>query len=179
MSILERNDPNDATHYFPEGTSVTKYLKIDDTMYFFLSSDNEWRISLNSNEWFAKNLIELPKKQESEMKKDYANGEIIDAVDVPRLIKAGKKIQYRYKTDDNTRAWSDIYLITDEEDFTLGDLINSRYEWRIKPETADINLLKPKSIKVDPVTGAVGLFYGDNEVAREVAAYLASQFYEF
>lgn len=178
MSILERNDPNDATHYFPEGTSVTKYLKIDDTMYCFLSSANGWCVSLNSNEWFAKHLIELPKKQESEMKKDYTNGEIIDAVDVPRLIKVGKEIQYRYKTDDNTGAWSDIYLITDEEDFTLGDLINSRYEWRIKPESVNSSLLKPKSIEIDPVTGAVGLVYGDNKIAREVASYLISQFYK-
>ncbi|QEP53308.1 hypothetical protein BS46_gp126 [Acinetobacter phage BS46] len=178
MSILERNDPNDATHYFPEGTSVTKYLKIDDTMYFFLPSANEWRVSLNSDEWLVKHLIELPKKQESEMKKDYANGEIIDAIDVPRLIKAGKEIQYRYKTDDNTRAWSDIYLITDEEDFTLGDLINSRYEWRIKPESINANLLKPKSIEVDQVAGAVGFVYGDNKTAREVASYLISHFYK-
>ncbi|HCH8414836.1 TPA: hypothetical protein NNQ18_004652 [Salmonella enterica] len=177
MSILERNDPNDATHYFPEGTSVTKFLKIDDTMYCFLPSFNKWCVSLNSEGWCAKNLIELPKKQENEMKEDYSNGEIVDSLDVPRLIKVGKELQYRYKTDDNTRDWSDIYLVTDEEDFTLGDLINSRYEWRIKPEITNINLLKPKSVEVDPVTGTVGLVYGDNKVAREVADYLISQFY--
>lgn len=178
MSILERNDPNDATHYFPEGTSVTKYLKIDDTMYCFLPITNKWHVSINSEYWFAKNLIELPKKQENKMKEDYSNGEIVDSLDVPRLIKVGKALQCRFLSDDHHGEWNTVFPSCDEDDFTLGDLINSRYEWRIKPETINANLLKPKSIEVDPVTGVVGLVYGDNKVAREVASYLISQFYK-
>lgn len=33
MSVLERNDPNDATHYFPEGTEVIILRRWSDTMF--------------------------------------------------------------------------------------------------------------------------------------------------
>lgn len=178
MSILERNDPKDATHENPFALSAKLYLYHNDVWYYYRSIGGYWVLSINGIGWHARNLVALHEKQENEMKKDYTNGEVVDAVDVPRLIKVGKEIQYRYKTDDDTRAWSDIYLVTDEEDFTLGDLINSRYEWRIKPEFTSVNITvqKPKRIETDPVTGAVGLIYEDNKVAREVAEDLKQQF---
>lgn len=178
MSILERNDPDDATHENPNGKIAKLYLYHNNKWYYYQFDLGHWAVSLNKGGWHSRNLIRLNKKQENKMKEDYSNGEIVDSLDVPRLIKVGKELQYRFLSDDHHGEWNTVFPSCDEDDFTLGDLINSRYEWRIKPESINANLLKPKSVEVDPVTGAVGLVYGDNKVAREVAAYLVSQFYK-
>lgn len=68
--------------------------------------------------------------------------ELISGIDVPRLIKEDVSIQYRAASSGAFKEgqWSDFILDEDEEEFTIGDLINDgRWDFRRKPSTITIN----------------------------------------
>lgn len=69
---------------------------------------------------------------------------LISGADVPRLIKEGNQIQLRAAIGFKLGEWKDLDLERDEEELTLGDLINSRFEWRLKPQTIKLELELPK-----------------------------------
>ncbi|MCW1490447.1 hypothetical protein OLN43_14420 [Acinetobacter baumannii] len=75
---------------------------------------------------------------------------LISGADVPALLKNGQLVQCRVPPNGsfNGGEWKDINLETDEEEFTLGDFINSRYEWRLKPQTIKLDLEIPAPCKV-------------------------------
>lgn len=74
---------------------------------------------------------------------------LISGADVPALLKKGQFVQYRTPPNGsfNGGDWKDLNLERDEEEFTLGDFINSRYEWRLKPTTLTVNAELPKPHK--------------------------------
>ncbi|MDC4679312.1 hypothetical protein NQ804_04270 [Acinetobacter baumannii] len=69
---------------------------------------------------------------------------LISGADVPRLIKEGNQIQLRAAIGFKLGEWKDLDLERDEEEFSLGDLINFRFEWRLKPQTIKVELELPK-----------------------------------
>ncbi|EPG6933197.1 hypothetical protein NLV80_000793 [Acinetobacter baumannii] len=70
---------------------------------------------------------------------------LISGSDVPALIKAGKEVQFRSVFNvQGGGEWKDFDPERDEEEFSLGDLINTRFEWRLKPQTIKLELELPK-----------------------------------
>ncbi|SUU42170.1 Uncharacterised protein [Acinetobacter baumannii] len=69
---------------------------------------------------------------------------LISGADVPALIKKGESVQFRSVFNvQGGGEWKDLDLERDEEEFSLGDLINSRFEWRLKPQTIKLELEIP------------------------------------
>lgn len=70
---------------------------------------------------------------------------LISGADVPALIKKGESVQFRSAFNvQGGGEWKDLELERDEEEFSLGDLINTRFEWRLKPQTIKLELELPK-----------------------------------
>ncbi|MDP7925211.1 hypothetical protein [Acinetobacter baumannii] len=70
---------------------------------------------------------------------------LISGADVPALIKRGESVQFRSVFNvQGGGEWQDLNLERDEEEFSLGDLINTRFEWRLKPQTIKLELELPK-----------------------------------
>ncbi|EHU2651538.1 hypothetical protein AZG96_RS15535 [Acinetobacter baumannii] len=70
---------------------------------------------------------------------------LISGADVPALIKKGESVQFRSVFNvQGGGEWQDLNLERDEEEFSLGDLINTRFEWRLKPQTIKLELELPK-----------------------------------
>ena len=70
---------------------------------------------------------------------------MISGADVPALIKKGESVQFRSVFNvQGGGEWQDLNLERDEEEFSLGDLINTRFEWRLKPQTIKLELELPK-----------------------------------
>lgn len=70
---------------------------------------------------------------------------LISGADVPALIKKGESVQFRSAFNvQGGGEWKDLDLERDEEEFSLGDLINTRFEWRLKPQTIKLELELPK-----------------------------------
>lgn len=70
---------------------------------------------------------------------------LISGADVPALIKKGESVQFRSVFSvQGGGEWQDLNLERDEEEFSLGDLINTRFEWRLKPQTIKVELELPK-----------------------------------
>ncbi len=70
---------------------------------------------------------------------------LISGADVPALIKKGESVQFRSVFNvQGGGEWKDLDLERDEEEFSLGDLINTRFEWRLKPQTIKVELELPK-----------------------------------
>ena len=68
--------------------------------------------------------------------------ELISGLDIPRLIKDEISIQYRAAANGGFKEgqWNDFILEQLEDEFTLGDLINTgRWDFRLKPRTITIN----------------------------------------
>ncbi|ENV07777.1 hypothetical protein F966_03634 [Acinetobacter higginsii] len=80
---------------------------------------------------------------------------LISGADVPRLIKDGHQVQYRNLplTSIEAHVWWDFSLEKHEEEFTLGDFINTRFEWRIKPHTIKLEVEIPAPF--EPKVGEV------------------------
>ncbi|SSS75988.1 hypothetical protein [Acinetobacter baumannii] len=91
---------------------------------------------------------------------------LISGADVPRLIKEGNQIQLRAAIGFKLGEWKDLDLERDEEEFSLGDLINSRFEWRLKPQTIKLNDVEvPAPIKtgVESDSGVLVLFKNNED----------------
>ncbi len=86
---------------------------------------------------------------------------LISGADVPALIKKGESVQFRSVFSvQGGGEWQDLNLERDEEEFSLGDLINTRFEWRLKPQTIKVELELPKPF--EPKVGQEVWFIDDN-----------------
>ena len=68
-------------------------------------------------------------------------GKLISGLDIPRLVRDEVGFQFRAPPNGSYQGgnWIDFRLDEHEEEFTIGDLINPRYEFRLKPRTISIN----------------------------------------
>lgn len=160
LVVLKRNDVKDANK-----------TNSDNGLYF-LSSDNviyrweeKWvRSILNDSEDYnlviKHGLTPIKKHLETATGRFDENGEhhltfsngteekdpaLISGADVPALIKKGESVQFRSVFNvQGGGVWKDLNLERDEEEFSLGDLINTRFEWRLKPQTIKLELELPK-----------------------------------
>ncbi|ENU4056153.1 hypothetical protein [Acinetobacter baumannii] len=107
---------------------------------------DEIHIDVNGdNRWCSPDILKLVDK------KDPA---LISGADVPALIKKGESVQFRSVFNvQGGGEWEDLDLERDEEEFSLGDLINTRFEWRLKPQTIKVELELPKPF--EPKDGEV------------------------
>ncbi|NGP40989.1 hypothetical protein G4V72_04445 [Acinetobacter sp. GC2] len=75
------------------------------------------------------------------MKIKVNEGKLISGLDIPRLVR--EEVGFQFRTPPNGSyqggSWVDFRLDEHEEEFTIGDLINPRYEFRLKPRTILIN----------------------------------------
>lgn len=148
LVVLKRNDINDATH-------------TDGNRRAFLDSAGEYHYwCFHKNEWIDSKYIayliqylrpiqtaqavlnDLDELRE-EYKDYHKDPALISGADVPRLIKEGNQIQLRAAIGFKLGEWKDLDLERDEEVFSLGDLINTRFEWRLKPQTIKLELELP------------------------------------
>ncbi|MDP7925142.1 hypothetical protein [Acinetobacter baumannii] len=138
LVVLERGDVNDATHFQTIEPESKFYVTSNESVYFF-DEDDSWVLS----------GIRLSELTPINQPKGKAQG-LISGADVPALLKNGQLVQCRVPPNGsfNGGEWKDINLETDEEEFTLGDFINSRYEWRLKPQTIKLDLEIPAPCKV-------------------------------
>lgn len=87
---------------------------------------------------------------------------LISGADVPALIKKGESVQFRSVFNvQGGGEWKDLDLERDEEEFSLGDLINTRFEWRLKPQTIKLELELPKPF--EPKNGEIYWFVDSTE----------------
>ena len=68
-------------------------------------------------------------------------GKLISGLDIPRLVREEVGFQFRIPPNGSYQggSWVDFRLDEHEEEFTIRDLINPRYEFRLKPRTITIN----------------------------------------
>ncbi|WP_245147010.1 hypothetical protein [Acinetobacter baumannii] len=131
LVVLKRNDVNDANY---KSATDFYYVTVENQYYFWNGfawclSDADFIIGLSP-------IIDNPEN------KDPA---LISGADVPALIKKGESVQFRSTFNvQGGGEWKDLDLERDEEEFSLGDLINTRFEWRIKPQTIKLELELPK-----------------------------------
>lgn len=137
LVVLKRNDVKDATHVDPGGT---KHVEIDGRWHWFHEESTPdiqfgWVESAAYREYDDNVLKPINQTQDPAL---------ISGADVPRLIKDGNQIQLRAAIGFKLGEWKDLDLERDEEEFSLGDLINTRFEWRLKPQTIKLELELPK-----------------------------------
>lgn len=156
-------NPSDAAHWMievPEGTEVVR-RNLQGSLNFYKKIDGHWALKnkVDMDNWYQ------PKPYSSHFDADDGSLPVvwkreptqeqglISGADVPRLIKEGKQIQYRTLplTSINAHVWSDISLEEHEEDFTLGDFLNTRFEWRLKPSTIKLEIEIP--VPFEPKVG--------------------------
>lgn len=136
LVVLKRNDVKDKTHRDKLDESI--YLTSDKVIYYWYG---EWRKSAinKSNDYenyIANSLTPITQLQDPAL---------ISGADVPALIKKGESVQFRSVFNvQGGGEWQDLNLERDEEEFSLGDLINTRFEWRLKPQTIKLELELPK-----------------------------------
>ncbi|MDQ9997792.1 hypothetical protein RFZ46_08105 [Acinetobacter baumannii] len=136
LVVLKRNDVKDATHRDKRDESI--YLTSDKVIYYW---QGEWcKSAINkSNDYenyIANSLTPITQPQDPTL---------ISGADVPALIKKGESVQFRSVFNvQGGGEWKDLDLERDEEEFSLGDLINTRFEWRLKPQTIKVELELPK-----------------------------------
>ncbi|MCE6122616.1 hypothetical protein KR627_16300 [Acinetobacter baumannii] len=136
LVVLKRNDVKDATHRDKRDESI--YLTSDKVIYYW---QGEWcKSAINkSNDYenyIANSLTPIAQPQDPAL---------ISGADVPALIKKGESVQFRSVFNvQGGGEWQDLNLERDEEEFSLGDLINTRFEWRLKPQTIKLELELPK-----------------------------------
>lgn len=141
LVVLSRKNPADGNYRLFISDSqgeLNLYKTIDDVFYVFSKELKGWDKSRAVNIKTA-NLI----KKGNE--KDPA---LISGADVPALIKKGESVQFRSAFNvQGGGEWKDLDLEHDEEEFSLGDLINTRFEWRLKPQTIKVELEIPAPYK--------------------------------
>ncbi|MEZ6921364.1 hypothetical protein ACB014_02100 [Acinetobacter baumannii] len=142
-------NPSDAAHWMievPDGAELYVYWRENDTYNFQVDKSYfengswqpcAWTVEeIKSDKAGAKILWSRKQKQDPAL---------ISGADVPALIKKGESVQFRSTFNvQGGGEWKDLDLERDEEEFSLGDLINTRFEWRIKPQTIKLELELPK-----------------------------------
>ncbi|HBM1135812.1 TPA: hypothetical protein LUC71_002554 [Acinetobacter baumannii] len=139
LVVLKRNDVKDS--------NCTYRLAAEEKNYAGYLDSNDWMHIFKDGGWQAY----VPVVSE-ELKAFYLNSKakdpaLISGADVPRLIKEGNQIQLRAAIGFKLGEWKDLDLERDEEELTLGDLINTRFEWRLKPQTIKLELEIPAPCK--------------------------------
>lgn len=132
LVVLKRNDVKDATH---EDQYGDKWLYLDERHYVYLN--DQWDLPIG--EFLERYELKpiLPVKNQDPA--------LISGVDIPSLIKKGESVQFRSAFNvQGGGEWQDLNLERDEEELSLGDLINTRFEWRLKPQTIKLELELPK-----------------------------------
>ncbi len=108
-------------------------------------NSNEWEkagFGLSDLESYLDEYSKIVWERNKQVEKDPA---LISGADVPALIKKGESVQFRSVFNvQGGGEWQDLNLERDEEEFSLGDLINTRFEWRLKPQTIKLELELPK-----------------------------------
>ncbi|EGJ67499.1 hypothetical protein AZE74_RS09745 [Acinetobacter baumannii] len=136
LVVLKRGDVRDATHRDKLDESI--YLTSDKVIYYWYG---EWcKSAINKSndyeDYIANSLTSITQPQDPAL---------ISGADVPALIKKGESVQFRSVFNvQGGGEWQDLDLERDEEEFSLGDLINTRFEWRLKPQTIKVELELPK-----------------------------------
>lgn len=130
LVVLKRNDVRDANRQAERGGEY--FITNDGDIYFWMG---KWVPStLGSIEPLT--VIETNQPQYPAL---------INGADVPALIKKGESVQFRSAFNvQGGGEWKDLDLERDEEELSLGDLINTRFEWRLKPQTIKVELELPK-----------------------------------
>ncbi|HEE6178665.1 TPA: hypothetical protein R7S05_001682 [Acinetobacter baumannii] len=135
LVVLKRNDVKDATH---EDQYGDKWLYLDERHYVYLNY--QW--SLPTGEFLERYELKPIEKSQPQ------DPALISGADVPALIKKGESVQFRSVFNvQGGGEWKDLDLERDEEEFSLGDLINTRFEWRLKPQTIKVELEIPAPYK--------------------------------
>lgn len=120
------------------------FFKFDDEDLRVLSGSGWQHVSYDSIQEYVDEGDQLLWSRET-VKKDPA---LISGADVPALIKKGESVQFRSVFNvQGGGEWQDLNLERDEEEFSLGDLINTRFEWRLKPQTIKLELEIPAPYK--------------------------------
>lgn len=153
LVVFQRNDIKDANWETEGGDQIYKDSKGKSYIYRFTGWGELQKHEMRQAMW------EIPQLK-------YPN--LISRTEALKALSEGKEVEY-FKEE-----WLDVNRLS-VRDLTSE---NTSYQFRIKPELKKVtlSLVKPKRIDVDPVTGAVGLIYEDNKVAREVYEYLREQF---
>lgn len=145
----------------PAGATTAIYYLLTKKVYFWKGEDVHW----DTGEWMDCKAAELTtvteflERNESRIvwKRTTQDPALISGADVPALIKKGESVQFRSVFNvQGGGEWQDLNLERDEEEFSLGDLINTRFEWRIKPQTIKLELELPKPF--DPKLGDIYWF---------------------
>ncbi|MDA3449191.1 MULTISPECIES: hypothetical protein [unclassified Acinetobacter] len=135
LVVLKRNDVKDATHIHM-GDAI--YRSVNGFFYGFRENLGRWV--------FLQHMTDDDEDLELVIRKSKPQDPaLISGADVPALINAGKEVQFRSVFNvQGGGDWQDLDLERDEEEFSLGDLINTRFEWRLKPQTIKLELELPK-----------------------------------
>ncbi|ELZ2207424.1 hypothetical protein TTW89_002675, partial [Acinetobacter baumannii] len=134
LVVLKRGDVKDATHTDGHYKNIAWFRNSSGGYHQFDAKTNKWSGEYPITYVSACNLEEI--------NKDPA---LISGADVPALIKQGESVQFRSVFNvQGGGEWKDLDLERDEEEFSLGDLINTRFEWRLKPQTIKLELELPK-----------------------------------
>lgn len=159
LVVLKRNNINDANWETEGGDQI--YKDSNDKSYIYRSDgwDELQRHEMRQAMWEKHKPIKEPQEPNLISEKDAFNA-WIDGKDV--------------EIYDESECWHPLLR---DHGLCVFDS-KGRVKFRLKPELQNkiVNLKKPKRIETDPVTGAVGLIYEDNKVAREVADDLKQQF---
>lgn len=143
LVVLKRNDVKDANYKLfisPSQGYLSLYKASDDVFYAYAEKSKCWDKS-RAVDVNTKDLEPIDIEHASEEK----DPSLISGADVPALIKVGEEVQFRSIIIKGYSEWKDLDLERDEEEFSLGDLINTRFEWRLKPQTIklELELMKP------------------------------------
>ncbi|EOG9723537.1 hypothetical protein LG832_000042 [Acinetobacter baumannii] len=144
LVVLKCNDSRDAN--VNQGGEIPclydLYLTADKELYFYHCGKGKWLLSnLNHDEDYYATLKPIEKSE-------HQAPALISGADVPALIKKGESVQFRSVFNvQGGGEWQDLNLERDEEEFSLGDLINTRFEWRLKPQTIKLELEIPAPYK--------------------------------
>lgn len=162
LVVLARSSVDDA-NYFHNETGIKYFVSSMNEYYFWTDG---WIAS--NNVWSTEKLtmIVKPKNQGfisgEEALSDFNNSQV---------------------SEEGSSKWTDLdcckysipQILEEKDKYSSGHF---KLLFRRKPEIKKliVNLAQPKRIETDPVTGAAGLIYEDNKVAREVAEDLKQQF---
>nr|WP_314523644.1 hypothetical protein [uncultured Acinetobacter sp.] len=133
LVVLHRNDVKDANYLY--GQNLVLKLETQDYK-IWATSKLEWVDYIGSQTDLRNSITPIQLRPKAEQG-------LISGADVPRLIKDGQQVQLRAAVGFKLGEWKDLVLEEFEEELTLGDFINSRFEWRLKPRTIKLELEIP------------------------------------
>ncbi|MCH7353310.1 MULTISPECIES: hypothetical protein [unclassified Acinetobacter] len=141
LVVLHRNDVKDANYLY--GQNLVLKLETQDYK-IWATSKLEWVDYIGSQTDLRNSITPIQLRPKAEQG-------LISGADVPALLKKSEKIQFRAISNGSFKGgeWKDLSQEDHEEEFSLGDLMNSRFEWRLKPRTIKLELEIPAP-KINP-----------------------------